>query len=299
MRYTIAIPSYNNEGTIREAINSCLNQIGTIDYELLISDDGSTDSSIKIVEEFSEDYRVRIIKHSGDSSLYENHNKCLREAKGDYVVFCHADDTLFSDAILKIDLALSCYNYPGKIVCFGRSFFRDFYNNFKQVGELNNIVSGISAQELFQKGGITPAGTCYSRQSFLNNGGFLPMRNSITPSDMTSMIKYSLDGAEFLMLDRIIFKREFASTACNINKEASFESKEHAIEELSKVLSKNTMETLFSNVISFNSIDLQYMLILSRYSTDKKLKLKLKLKSIFKNPLILRHKFIRKLLLEK
>lgn len=299
MKYTIAIPAYNNSKIIRNAINSCIGQKTDFDFEIIISDDASTDNSQDIYEEFKDIGNLRVLYHESNSSLYENHNVCLREATGDYLLFCHADDTLYDDALIKLDLVLSSYNYPKKIVCWGRSFFRDFYSSFSQVGELNKMVSGINAQQLFQNGGLTPSGTCYSRESFIENGGFLPMRSNITPSDMSSMIKYSLDGAEFLMLDRLLFKREFASTACGITQEDSFKSVEDAIGELAKVLPPQKMETLFNNIEKFNTFNLYYMLILSKYSTNKRLKNKYKLRFILKNPLSLRNKFIRKILFTK
>ncbi|OBU24032.1 glycosyltransferase family 2 protein [Photobacterium kishitanii] len=172
MKYTIAIPAYNNEKTIKESINSCINQIGDLDYEIIISDDGSTDNSNEIYKEFGNYQNVTIYTHKGNSSLYENHNKCLNLAKGDYVIFCHADDTLFDDALVKVDRALESYNYPSKIVCFGRSLYRDFFKCFCKVGQLNQIVSGISAQQLFQNCGLTPSGTCYSRRSFFRKWWF-------------------------------------------------------------------------------------------------------------------------------
>lgn len=297
MKYTIAIPAYNNEKTIRESINSCINQIGDLDYEIIISDDGSTDNSNEIYKEFENYQNVTIYSHKGNSSLYENHNKCLNLAKGDYVIFCHADDTLFDDAILKVDLALNAYSYPLKIVCFGRSYFRDFYHNFSKVGQLNNIVSGISAQQLFQNGGLTPSGTCYSRKSFIDSGGFLPMRSRITPSDINSMIKYSLDGAEFLMIDRIIFKREFASTACNINKDDYFHATAEAFDELYNVIGSEKMSKLFNNITYFTEINLLYMIILSQYSNDKKKKVTFLFKYILRNPRSLKSRFVRNLLL--
>lgn len=299
MKYTIAIPTYNNETTIVNAVLSALKQKFDEEYEVLVVNNASVDSTMELLVNLQKEYTFRIVDNSETVSLFENHNVCLNKALGDYVIFCHSDDLLYEDALKKLDLALSAYQYPEKIVCWGRSFFRDFYSSFSKVGELNEMVTGISAQQLFQNGGLTPSGTCYSRKSFVASGGFLPMRTNITPSDMSSMIKYSLDGAEFLMLDRLLFQREFASTANEVTQEDGFESFEHAIEELARILPPQTMETLFNNIDTFTTINLRYMLILSKYSPDDGLKNKFKAKFILKNPLSLRNKFVRKLVLEK
>lgn len=299
MKYTIAIPTYNNESTIVKSVLSAINQDFDRDFEVLVVNNFSQDNTLEVLMELKNKFDFRILNNKETVSLFENHNICLREAKGEYVLFCHSDDVLYDDALSKIDEQLSIRSYPKRIVCWGRSFFRDFSFAYSQVANLNDMVSGISVQEVFQYGGLTPSGTCYSRESFVQSGGFLPMKDKITPSDMTSMIKYSLDGAEFLMLDRILFKREFASTAHGITQEERYKSIEHAIEELAKVLPPNTMEILFHNIKTFKTFNLEYMLILSKYCSHCRGKKKLKAKFVFNHPLALRNNFTLKLLLQK
>ena len=299
MKYTIAVPTYNNEKTIARAVLSVLNQKFHRDFEIIVVNNASTDKTSDVLAGLQEQYKFKVVDNTKTVSLFENHNVCLREASGDYVLFCHSDDTLYEDALTKLDVVLSRYSYPEKIVCWGRSFFRDFLTAYKDVGELNNIVSGRSVQQLFQGGGLTPSGTCYSKISFLKSGGFLPMVNNVTPSDMTSMLKYSLDGAEFLMIDRLLFKRDFASTASGQAQKSSLESVEHAMDELAKVVPHNTMITLFDNINTFSKLNLWYMIVLSKYSSNKKLKLKYKIKYILKNLFSLRNKFVCNVLLNK
>ncbi|MFA0467824.1 glycosyltransferase family 2 protein [Vibrio breoganii] len=295
-KYTIAIPAYNNEKTIRETIVSCLNQKTEQKFDVLVSDDGSIDNSQNIYKEFQDNPKFKLIVQNDNSTLYGNHNNCLKYTDSDYVLFCHADDILFDDALKKIDLGLSKYGYPEKIVCFGRSFFRDFYRSYKHVAELNSVVSGVSAQELFQYGGLTPSGTCYSRRTFLESGGFLPMRSTITASDMSSMIKYSLEGAEFLMLDRILFKREYASTAVGLTQNDTYRACKESLEELKLAIDKDKFDNLYLNIITFGKVNLEYFAILSELTNNKENKFKIKIQYFLKHPLCLKNSHLRRLL---
>lgn len=87
---SVILPCYNGARWIREAIESVLAQTYK-DFELIIVDDGSTDSSGKIVSLYSNDARVCYIyqKNRGFSAAI---NKGIRESSGDFVGFIGQDD---------------------------------------------------------------------------------------------------------------------------------------------------------------------------------------------------------------
>jgi glycosyltransferase involved in cell wall biosynthesis len=213
MLFTIAIPTYNNEATIVKALNSCIVQHFDKDYEILIVNNNCSDGTDSLLKGIK-DSKVRILKNDCTVSMYENHNIALKAAKGRYVLFCHADDILLSNALSVLDDFLIKKLYPSKIVVWGRSLFRDYHYHWKRVDVgLNNISSGFSSAYAFFQGGLTPSGTCYSREEFNKVGGFILSNHRLAPSDMFSMLKLAISGWEFSMLDRILFQRTFASTA--------------------------------------------------------------------------------------
>ncbi|MBV5343048.1 glycosyltransferase family 2 protein [bacterium] len=62
MNFSIVMPCYNAELYIRRAIRSVLQQ-SYLDFELIIIDDGSTDNSLAIIEQFlAEDCRLKLVK---------------------------------------------------------------------------------------------------------------------------------------------------------------------------------------------------------------------------------------------
>jgi len=92
VRISVVMPAYNREEYIGEAIDSILCQ--TIeDFELLVIDDGSTDGTVKIVEEkYSRDRRVRLLKNARNLGIAFTRNIGIYESRGEYIAFMDSDD---------------------------------------------------------------------------------------------------------------------------------------------------------------------------------------------------------------
>ncbi|WP_339136388.1 MAG: glycosyltransferase [Candidatus Electrothrix sp. GW3-4] len=87
---TLLLPVYNGERYLRETLQSLLSQTYT-DFELLIVDDGSTDSSADIIRRFA-DPRIRLLKNPERLKLSGALNRGMKEAKGRYIARMDADD---------------------------------------------------------------------------------------------------------------------------------------------------------------------------------------------------------------
>jgi len=93
MKLSILIPMYNAENFIKRCLDSLITQyIKNEDYEIIVYDDGSTDRSLEIVSNLSNE-RDNIFIHSHkNQGVIKTRNKLLKLAKGDYVYFVDADD---------------------------------------------------------------------------------------------------------------------------------------------------------------------------------------------------------------
>jgi len=98
---SILLPTYNYARFLPEAIESVLAQDWT-DYELLISDDRSTDGSAAIIAAYAaRDPRIRFQLQPVNLGMVANWNWCLRQARGEYVKFLFGDDRLESPRALR------------------------------------------------------------------------------------------------------------------------------------------------------------------------------------------------------
>ena len=90
-KVTVIIPVYNVEQYLREAVDSVLHQTFT-DFEIILVDDGSTDTSGKICDEYAvADSRVRVI-HKVNGGLSSARNAGMDIMHGEYLMFLDSDD---------------------------------------------------------------------------------------------------------------------------------------------------------------------------------------------------------------
>jgi glycosyltransferase involved in cell wall biosynthesis len=98
-RITIVMPVYNGAKYIRRAIDSLLGQTYK-DFELLIINDGSTDTSADIVNSYK-DPRIKLLTNPKNMGLVETRNRGVKEAGTEFVGFLDADDIAMSDRLEK------------------------------------------------------------------------------------------------------------------------------------------------------------------------------------------------------
>lgn len=97
---SVIIPVYNVAPYLREALDSVVQQTYS-NLEILIVDDGSTDGSGEICEEYRSDDRVQII-HQENQGLSAARNRGLDRAAGEYIAFLDSDDAWRPDFIEKM-----------------------------------------------------------------------------------------------------------------------------------------------------------------------------------------------------
>ena len=94
-KLSVIVPVYNTEKYLRECIDSILAQTFT-DFELILVDDGSTDSSGAICDEYAgKDPRIQVI-HQENGGVTRARKAAMRVAKGSWVSFIDSDDWIDS-----------------------------------------------------------------------------------------------------------------------------------------------------------------------------------------------------------
>ncbi len=109
--FTIGIPVYNTEKWIGECLDSILSQ-DFDDFEIVCVDDGSTDNSLQILNEYSaKDTRVKVLSRKNDGPSTAR-NAILYNASGKYILFADSDDKLNTNALSDAYRELTLNNYP-------------------------------------------------------------------------------------------------------------------------------------------------------------------------------------------
>lgn len=100
MKYSIIIPVYNVEKYLENCINSILNQTYK-NFELILVNDGSSDSSGEICNKYKKLKNIKII-HKKNRGASDARNNGIKLATGDYVIFVDGDDYLYNNRCLEI-----------------------------------------------------------------------------------------------------------------------------------------------------------------------------------------------------
>lgn len=96
---SIITPSYNAEQFIGQMIESVIAQTYQ-DWELLITDDCSTDGSCAIVERYAQqDSRIKLFRLERNSGAGVARNESIKHARGRYIAFCDSDDWWLADKL--------------------------------------------------------------------------------------------------------------------------------------------------------------------------------------------------------
>lgn len=122
-RVSIGMPVYNGERFVRQAIESLLEQTFR-DFELIVSDNGSTDATSEICATYAAaDPRVRYIRHEKNRGALFNWNHVVEQARGEYFKWASANDT---SAPQLVERCVKCLDAePDVVIAYGRTEYID------------------------------------------------------------------------------------------------------------------------------------------------------------------------------
>lgn len=121
---SVALCTYNGEKFIEEQIQSILQQTKAVD-EIVVSDDGSQDSTLEIVRNIAEatNVQIRIYQNEKPMGVKENFRKAIELCKGDYIFLSDQDDIWLPH---KVEAIMNWFNnHPEKSVVFTDAFLVD------------------------------------------------------------------------------------------------------------------------------------------------------------------------------
>lgn len=118
MKISILMPVYNVQNYLDQSIKSVINQ-SFDDYELIIINDGSTDNSPKICDEYAKKYPENIqVFHQENQGLTKTRKNLIKKAQGEYILHLDSDDMLkntllqtLNEKIEQLDVDVIIYNF--------------------------------------------------------------------------------------------------------------------------------------------------------------------------------------------
>lgn len=184
--FTIVTPVFNKKDFVKDTIQSVLNQ-SYQDFEYIIIDDGSTDGSEFVVQQFS-DTRIKFImqKNAGVSAA---RNRGIRESTKEFVLFLDADDIFHVDHLKWLTVIITQYpNYN-----FFGTGYKTFSNSINITLNTSNINMQIYNKHSFvKKFTLFPfvwTGSVCFRRSFLLKYQFAFSENFTQGEDITFWFK--------------------------------------------------------------------------------------------------------------
>lgn len=131
---TTAIVGYNHADFIVEAIESALEQQGDFYHEILLSDDGSSDATARIMARYAEKYPklIRNITRGGNHGISANYRHCFTEASGNYVAVLEGDD-YWTDPEKNLKQALFLNRHDTAPMVFSRIELFDMRTNSRRL----------------------------------------------------------------------------------------------------------------------------------------------------------------------
>lgn len=145
MKFSIIIPIFNVAQYLPKCLDSVLAQT-CADFEAVCVNDGSTDNSLEILEEYQEkDPRIKVVSQA-NGGLSAARNVGLLHAQGDYVFFLDSDDWIEPDALKILSEKLS----DEDMVCFSGRRYLEAENKYEEPDKMKSE-SDISGWEYYQK----------------------------------------------------------------------------------------------------------------------------------------------------
>lgn len=250
---TIVIPVYNSEKFLKHTINSVLNQTYK-NIEIIAIDDGSTDNSLSILEEFSESISILKQNHSG---LGVALNRALEVMHGKWLKWISPDDILFPEFISQIfsesnNLSENVILYSNWIHIDERNnILRNFYeNNFNDLSNIDYNVRLLDSQQ------INVNTTLISRDLFDRGCTFRNLND------------YSTIDYDFFLRAGILYNAKFFLVEKPL---LLYRIHKHQISHQNIVNTLKNVENLKKEILSKLNLDLKetYQKMLKEYRTKK------------------------------
>lgn len=194
---SVCIPSYNHEKYVKECINSIIAQTYK-NIELIIVDDGSTDSTFSKIKELEEECQSRFVRFhyetKKNSGTCDTFNYLYSLANGDYVYIIASDDFAAPDAI---DTLVNSFDSDDIVMVVGDSYIVDSDSKKISWDSNRNSVAygtGYNTTFAFESRNREECITSFGEYKTLLHGNYLPNGQMVRRSSFVSIGGYKKEA---------------------------------------------------------------------------------------------------------
>lgn len=194
--FSIVTTTYNAESFILTALNSVSNQTET-DYEYIIVDNGSTDTSFKIITNFIErhpEMNVKFVKLDKNKGISGGRNAGIEKTSGNYICFLDADDFWYPHKLAKMKTLLANNNY--NVFCHWEDHLKD---GLKTLGRYREINNESPYEDLLFNGNCLSTSAMVIQSSLIKNIGGFDETLVSGEEDYDCWLRLAKAGAKFFM----------------------------------------------------------------------------------------------------
>lgn len=149
---SVVIPLYNAECYIEKALESALVQDEVT--EIIIVDDGSTDSSLEVAKQFIKPYKhITLYQHKGSANLGRSHTRNLgiKMANNEYIAFLDSDDYYLPGRFKQDADVFKDKTVDGVYNAIGVHFYREATDFEKDTLKLTTLSEALAPEKLFDE----------------------------------------------------------------------------------------------------------------------------------------------------
>lgn len=276
---SLIMPTYNHEKFIKKSISSILNQTYSF-LELIIIDDGSTDNTSMIINEFN-DNRINYFyqKNKGVNKLNETINKGLSKSKGTLVTMLTSDDYIPHDRFAN---QVNFFKNENIDLVFGNITLVDEKDNIIKLikpsidKNYNSLSKKLKIKKYFENNYIPQPSTLIRMSALKKIGGYL-QEDYMYAEDYPTQLNLMINGDVRYINKNFSFYRLHDSQMTRLHQDKMIESdNRYLIEFYKKLPDKKKFITGFENLSALNNylenkfLNLSFYIAISKACINQK-----------------------------
>ena len=264
---SVLIPAYNVQDYVRQCLDSVISQT-LKNVEVICIDDGSKDSTLKILREYEAKYKNIIVYNQRNIGVGKTRNKAIGYARGEFVIFLDPDDWYPENDVLE---SLYCAAKRNNVKICGGSF-SDYIN-----GKIITEYKGTLKDYTFKEDGLMTYDDyqfdfgfhrfIYDREMLVNNKIYFPEYSRF--QDPPFFISAMLCAKEFYALKKVVYRyRRSGENKVNWDLKKTTDLLRGLLTDL-EISSQNKLSKLYSLTVKRFNVQKNYSIAIIKHISDK------------------------------